>query len=85
MRSEDRLELARLGLRQEADLAEVDAEERDVDLGDGAGGAQERAVAAEHDERVGGRQLAQQRVDVAGLGLPVARCRAPGTSRRRAR
>ena len=34
-------------------------------------GAQERSVAAEHDERVGRRELADQRVDVAGLELPV--------------
>ena len=81
---EHRLEVGRLGLGQEADLAEVDAEERDVDLGDGARGAQERAVAAEHDERVGRRQLARERVEVAGLAPAIARCRARGTSRRRA-
>ena len=79
------LELAGLGLRQEADLAEVDAEERDVDLGHGPGRPQERAVAAEDDERVGRRQLAQQRVQVAGLGLPLLDAAHRGTSRRRAR
>ena len=74
--AEHGLELAGLGLREEADLAEVDAEERDVDLGHGAGGAQERAVAAEHDERVGRRQLARAAVEVAGLGAASGRCRA---------
>ena len=59
MLAEHGLELARLGLREEADLAEVDAEDRHVDLGHGPGRAQERAVAAEHDERVGRRQLAR--------------------------
>ena len=47
---QDGLEVAGLGLGQEADLAEVDAEDRDVDLGHGPGRAQERAVAAEHDQ-----------------------------------
>ena len=82
---QDRLELARLGLREEADLAEVDAEDRDVDLGDGADRAQERAVAAEDDEGVGRRQLAQQGVEVARRGLPLVDARASGTSRRRGR
>ena len=68
---EDGVELAGLGLRQEADLAEVDAEDRDVDLGDGADRAQERAVAAEDDQGVGRRQLADERLLVARLGLPV--------------
>ena len=85
MRSQHRLEVAGLGLREEPDLAEVDAEQRDVDLGDRAGGAQERAVAAEDDERVGRRQLAEQRVVVAGLGLPLVDAAHRGTSRRRAR
>ena len=77
---EDRLELARLGLRQEADLAEVDAEERDVDLGDGSGGPQERAVATEDDERVGRRQLAGAARRGRRSGPATRRCRAPGTS-----
>ena len=68
---QDGLEVGGLRLREEADLAKVDAEDRDVDLGHGASGAQERPVAAEHDQRVGRRQLAQQRVHVAGRGLPV--------------
>ena len=55
-----------LGLGQEADLAEVDAEDRDVDLGDRSGGAQERAVAAEHDEHVGVAQLVEQCRRLAG-------------------
>ena len=37
--AEDRLEVVRLDLGQEADLAEVDAEQRHVDLGDGASAA----------------------------------------------
>ena len=64
------VELAGLGLRQEADLAEVDAEDRDVDLGDGPSGAQERAVAAEDDEGVGRREFADE-----GLaGRPTGAC-----------
>ena len=74
----------RLRLRQEADLAEVDAEDRDVHLGHGPGRAQERAVAAEDDEGVGRRQLAQERVQVAGRATATPRCRACGTSRTRA-
>jgi hypothetical protein len=69
--TEHGLEVAGLGLRQEADLAEVDPEQRDVDLGDGPGGAQERAVAAQDHEDIGPGQLAQEAVEVAGLGLPV--------------
>ena len=61
-----------LGLREEADLAEVDAEERDVDLGDGSRGAEERAVTTEDDERIGRPAArASERLGVAGLGLPV--------------
>ena len=59
------VELAGFGLRQEADLAEVDAEDRDVDLGDRADGAQERPIAAEDDQRVGRRELADERLEVA--------------------
>ena len=49
---EDRLQLVRLRLGQEADLAEVDAQERHVHLGDRLRRPQERAVAAEDDEHV---------------------------------
>ena len=77
------LELAGLGLRQEADLAEVDAEDRDVDLGHGANRAQERAVATEHDEGVG-RGAARGRAPPGRPTGPASgRCRASGTSRRR--
>ncbi len=55
--AEDGLELRRLRLREEADLAEVDAEQRHVDLDDGPGRSQERPVTAEDDEDVGRRQL----------------------------
>ena len=72
MQAEDGVELAGLGLRQEADLAEVDAEERDVDVGDGPRRAQERAVATEDDEGVGRRQLADERRRVARRDLPLA-------------
>ena len=51
--SRARLELVRLGLRQEAHLAEVDAQDRHVDLDHGPDRPQERAVAAEHDQHVG--------------------------------
>jgi hypothetical protein len=62
------LELARLRLRKKADLAEVDADERHVDVGDRAGGSQKRPIAAQHDERIGRRQLAHE-----GLGLTRGR------------
>ncbi len=65
------VELAGLGLRQEADLAEVDAEDRHVDLGHGTNGAQERPVATEDDEGIGRRELADEDLLVARLGLPV--------------
>ena len=64
-----RLELVRLGLGQEADLAEVDAEDRHVDLGHGPDRAQERAVAAEHHEHVGRRRA---------RASELAQCRPPG-------
>ena len=63
--TEQLLELVGLGLREEADLAEVDAHDRHLRLGDGAGGPQERAVAAEHDEDVDPREGAEQRRRVA--------------------
>ena len=53
---EHSLQLGRLRLRQESDLAEVDAEERHVDLDHGPGGAEERSVATEDDEDVGRRR-----------------------------
>ena len=59
-----------LDLREEADLAEVDPEDRDVDLGHGTRGAQERAVAAEHDEQVRRRQLGQEPVVLGGGLVP---------------
>src|SRR6185503_14651983 len=65
------LEVTRLGLRQEADLAQVDPEKRYVHLRHRPGGPQERAVAAEHDEEVGRRQLAQERLHLAGRRLPL--------------
>ena len=72
-RAEDRLEVAGLGLRQEADLAEVDAEERHVDLGDRPGRPQERAVAAEHDQqRPSSAARATSAVRLARRRLPVA-------------
>ena len=66
------------------DLAEVDADQRHVDLGHGRRRPQERAVATEHDEDVGRRQLLDERVRVAGRAAPIRRCRGPGTSPRRA-
>ena len=77
------LEVAGLRLRQEADLAEVDAEQRHIDLGDGARRPQERAVAAEDDEGVGRGQLVAEAVEVTGLGLPLADAADAGTSRTR--
>ena len=58
-------------LDRKPDLAQVDPEDRHVHLGDGPGRPQERAVAAQDDQRVRGRQLAQQDRHVVGLGLPV--------------
>ena len=60
------LEVRRLDLREEPDLADVDAEQRHVVADHGAGGAQERAVAAEHDEHVRARQLAMQGLAIGG-------------------
>jgi hypothetical protein len=57
---EDPVELAGLRLRQEADLAEVDAEDRDVDLRDRPHRAEEGPVATEDDQSIGGRQLADE-------------------------
>ena len=53
-RFERRVQLGERRLRQESQAAEVDAEDRDVDVrGAGAvGDRQERAVASEHDEQV---------------------------------
>src|SRR5207245_2780901 len=65
------LELAGLDLREEADLAEVDPEERDVHLGHGPGGAEERPVAAEDDEGIRGCQLPAELFEVLGLRGPV--------------
>ena len=48
--------VAVLGLGEEADLAEVDAEDGHVHVGDRPGRAQERAVATEHDDGVGRRR-----------------------------
>ena len=80
---EDLVELAGLRLRQEADLAEVDAEDRDVDLGDRPHGAQERPVATEDDERIGRRRARGRGPPGRPTGPATGRCRAPGTSRRR--
>ena len=65
------VEIARLGLGEEPDLAQVDAEDRDVHLGHGTDGAQERAVATQDDEGIGRRELPQQDRHVVGLGLPL--------------
>ena len=83
--SSTRLELVRLGLRQEPDLAQVDAQDRDVDLGDRLGRAEERAVAAEDDEDVGPAQLARPVARSRRPAPPTGPRRASGTSRRRAR
>ena len=56
-----------------------------VDLGDGPGRAQERAVATEHDQRIGRRQLADERARCRPTGAATRRCRGPGTSPRPAR
>src|SRR5262245_33777787 len=69
--AENVLELSCLGLRQEADLAEVDPEQRDVDLDHGPGCSQERAVTAKDDEDVGRRELIAQGLVVAGLRGPL--------------
>ena len=83
--SEDVLELAGLGLREEADLAEVDPEDRDIDLVPGRG--PRGGMSRRHRAR-------RARPWSAGAtGAPAGRLTAPasgrrrgsGTSRRRAR
>ena len=71
-RGQDGLHVARLGLRQEPDLAEVDADQRHVDLGDGHRRPQERSVATEHHQDVRRRQLLDEPGRVAGGQLPFA-------------
>ena len=79
--AEHRLEVTGLRLGQEPDLAEVEPEQRDVDLGDRPGGAQERAVATEDDEGVG-RAAAPRGAGPGRRPAPATpRRRGPGTSR----
>ncbi len=79
------LQAVRLGLGQEADLAEVDPEDRHVDLGHGHDGAQERAVAAEHDEHVRRPAAPRRAAPSRRRARPSGRCPGGGTSRPRAR
>ena len=80
-RGEHGLQVAGLRLRQEADLAQVDADERHVHLGDRHRSPQERAVAAEHDQDVRGRQLTDQGCGVARGQLPLADATHPAPAR----
>ena len=82
---EDGIEIAGLGLREEPDLAEVDAQDRDVDLGDGPDRAQERAVAAEDDQGVGRAAAREAARRCRRTGPANDRCRGSGTSPRPAR
>ena len=50
-------------------------EQRDVDLGHGLGGPQERAVAAEHDQDIGPRQLLARALPSSPAG--AAHCSTP--------
>ena len=86
-RLERRLEIGAADFRQEPEVPEVDAEERRVfvRMDDGAGGAEERAVAAERDDDV---DVARQRVARGGGpssreagALRRCRARAPACSR----
>ena len=98
--SSDAIQLRERDLGQEAEAAEVHAEDRDVDarLGDAAGHAEERAVAAEHDDQVAfvrqvvardGRPSRRQAGERGGLGLEhrrdVARLEPAGELREHAR
>ena len=65
------LEVVALGLRQEADLAEVDPEQRDVHFRDRARRPKERAVAPEDDEHVRRRELAKEGRRVARRRFPL--------------
>ena len=69
------LEIRRLDLREEADLADVDPEQRHVVADHGPGGAKERPVAAQHHEHVRAGQLAME-------GLAVRRRRRAHSSSR---
>src|SRR6185436_612093 len=69
--AEHGLDVLRLDLRQEPDLADVDAEQRHVVLDDRVGGAQERPIAAEHDEDIGPWQFTMQGVVVRGGRRPL--------------
>ena len=79
------LELVGFGLREEADLAEVDPEDRDVDLFERMDRAQECPVATKHDESIRRRQMRQEGRQVARLSPPVVDPAALGTRRRPAR
>src|SRR5262249_46981312 len=65
------LQLGPLGLREEAHLAQVDPQQRHVDLDHGPGRAQERAVAAQDDEDVRRWQLVAEALEVRRLGRPL--------------
>ena len=69
--TQDGLHALGLDLREEADLAQVHAEQGHVHLGHGPGRPQESAVAAEHDERAGSGQFADQSRSLARGGRPV--------------
>ena len=60
------LGLLALDRGEEADGAEVDAEDRDAGAGEAAQRVQDRAVAAEDDAEVGARLVAGDRLDARG-------------------
>ena len=74
------LEIGGLDLREEADLPDVDAEQRHVVLEHGPSGAKERAIATEDHEQVGAGELEVKAVAVGRGGGPVldAMQRGPG-------
>ena len=69
--AQDRLHAARLDLGEKAHLAEVDAQERHVDLRHGPSGPQEGSVAAQHDQRARSRKLANDGLRLPGRRGPV--------------
>ena len=70
---ERRLEGRRIDLRQEADAPGVDAENGHVDASQRARGAQEGAVATEHDQALRVGQALDERFRLARFGRPCLR------------
>jgi hypothetical protein len=69
--TQDRLHAAGLDLGQEADLAQVDSQQRHIYFRDGPGRPQECAVTAEHDERARVCEFADDGLSIPGRRRPV--------------